>query len=557
MMSPGQAESVRYIAQTFLAESHYKILYETLARKWDRLHSLSAAVRLMQTYGVELSEEELASLSGMDEGQQINALVAKMPKQSNDQFQHFFLQLQLLVSTAMRVRRALEEGRPDEVAQALEDADATGIATYILRVAVVQAGNEVSALKNNFELWRKEADMKMGRLIRGQQDALAAQKKLAHAQAELDKHTRISNTRSSKFVLAFAATDDKALMGLVFNNYVTIAKVLAMERRVEEEYSLRMTKLENNMVEFKVKQLEKNNNTIMKQWRGDQAELQKETFAIWRREAEDQKFLRDSATKVEEMQHKLANAKASQRENAKKVLASFSQATERGLLELAVQVWREEVKESKLQQNIVQEQSTFENKLKDLSRAKREKLKGFMCLVAGSSDSGCLSMALQTWQEFVENTRTEKALETELEGKVQKLAFFAEHNKKNGMTAVSKAAEAVEAAVLIRHFGTWRTWARMESVMRKHHSLIDAKRSQLVGVQQMFRDFAKQLEAGVKAEGPSTRAFDQPGRNTPTKRLSKTDVSSSLPDIHKSSSGRRGRDASKSAGSPPKQGSQG
>jgi len=46
-----------------------------------------------------------------------------------------------------------------------------------LRVAIVQAGTEVQTLKSQFEAWTTEADNKMGRLIRGQQDNLTAQKK--------------------------------------------------------------------------------------------------------------------------------------------------------------------------------------------------------------------------------------------------------------------------------------------------------------------------------------------------------------------------------------------
>merc|ERR1719323_1168620 len=103
-------------------------------------------MKLMQKYGVTLTPQEEERLSRMDEAQQINALVMKMPQQSNDQFQQFFLQLQLLVSTATRVRQGLEDGRTDVVKEALEEADAMAISPYILRMAIVQAGSEVTNL---------------------------------------------------------------------------------------------------------------------------------------------------------------------------------------------------------------------------------------------------------------------------------------------------------------------------------------------------------------------------------------------------------------------------
>merc|ERR550514_696292 len=110
------------------------------------MSSLSAALKLMEQYGVVITQEETERMSQLSEAQQISSLVSKMPQQSNEQFQHFFLQLQTLVSTASRVRKALEEGNDAEISQALTEAESTGISTYILRMAIVQAGTEVKTL---------------------------------------------------------------------------------------------------------------------------------------------------------------------------------------------------------------------------------------------------------------------------------------------------------------------------------------------------------------------------------------------------------------------------
>jgi len=538
--SQSHADSVRYVAQTFLGDRQYKKLYETLAQKWDRLHSLSAAVRLMQTYGVELSDEDMAALSDKDEAQQINELVSRMPKQSNDQFQHFFLQLQLLVSTAMRVRRALEEGRPDEVAQALEDADATGIATYILRVAVVQAGNEVVTLRNQFDSWIKEADSKMGRLIRGQQDSLAAQKKLAAAQAELSRYTALSNARAAKVVIAFAADDERAFVSIIFNSWTSTSRKLVMERQVEEEYSARLSALENHLTKFKEKQLANSNNMLLKRIQEDQACLVKDVWSIWRREAEDAKFMRESGDKVAALQDKLSHIKASQRENAAKVMASFSSASDAGLKEMALKCWIEEMKETRIQKEIEKEQADFSHKMKALNESKTETTKQIMSMMAGSSDQGLQALTLQGWQKVTEEIRREKVLSETLADRAMKLVNFSDRNKGRAFGAVTLAASALEEGVMIRYLGAWRTWAKMENVMRKHHAMIEGKRQQLVGVQQMFRDFAKQLEGPSKEK---TQAIETAPGKSEGKRLSKSQGTTSLPDIHTTGSGRRVKDS--------------
>merc|ERR1712100_251378 len=94
----------------------------------------------------------------LDEAAMIDSLVSRMPQQTKEQFEHFFLQLQLIVSTATRVRTGLEEGHPKVVEEALNDAEQTGIISYILKMTLVQAGTEVSALRMQHENWTRDTD---------------------------------------------------------------------------------------------------------------------------------------------------------------------------------------------------------------------------------------------------------------------------------------------------------------------------------------------------------------------------------------------------------------
>merc|ERR1719235_3153095 len=81
----------------------------------------------MEQYGVTITPAEEQKLFAMDEGAMIENLVGRMPQQTKEQFEHFFLQLQLIVSTATRMRSALASGTTQGIEQALQDADRTGI----------------------------------------------------------------------------------------------------------------------------------------------------------------------------------------------------------------------------------------------------------------------------------------------------------------------------------------------------------------------------------------------------------------------------------------------
>merc|ERR1719221_2077967 len=141
----------------------------------------------------------------MGEVQMIDALVGKIPQQSKEEFQHFFLQLQLIVSTATRVRQALADGRPDLVEQAVEEADKTGIAQYILEMAIVQVGSEVANLTQQHQAWVKDSQQQMSKNLRGQEDLMTAKTKLAAAQQELSKFQVNQNEKTRQVLMSLAS----------------------------------------------------------------------------------------------------------------------------------------------------------------------------------------------------------------------------------------------------------------------------------------------------------------------------------------------------------------
>merc|ERR1740121_2951 len=86
---------------------------------------------------------------------------------------------------------------------------------------------------------------------------------------------------------------------------------------------------------------------------------------------------------------------------------------------------------------------------------------------------------------------------------------------------------------MIRHFMVWKLDARKEKALRSHQAKIDAKRQQLVGVQEMFRQFASKLESGLKSTaGDGTTRDWREGKPPTAKALHKGQPDGvSLPDI--------------------------
>merc|ERR1712054_253422 len=138
----GLAGAVKLVVKTFLEQKHYQQLHGYLSEEWSNCHSLTAAVRLMEAHGVYVSPDEEQRLANLPEDRMIDALVMRMPQQSREQFEHFFLQLSLIASTTTRLRAALESGDERAVEDVLDSAENVGILPFLLKMAVAQAGQE-------------------------------------------------------------------------------------------------------------------------------------------------------------------------------------------------------------------------------------------------------------------------------------------------------------------------------------------------------------------------------------------------------------------------------
>jgi len=137
-------------------------------------------------------------------------------------------------------------------------------------------------------------------------------------------------------------------------------------------------------------------------------------------------------------------------------------------------------------------------------------------------------MTLDAWKEAWDDAKREAAISEALAQAEMKMGAFKSRNKAGAMGAQERASYQQELGTLTRVFSAWKLDTKMEKALLYHGNSIDSKRQQLVMVQQMFRNFAVQLESGLK-EDNSGRTFEQ---RTPKKKLSKGDGSVSLPDIH-------------------------
>jgi len=539
----GLSASVKYMVSNLLADKHYCKISSSLATRWDRFQSMTAAMKLMEQHGVHITPEEEQRLSGLTEPQMIESLVSKMPQQSKEQFQHFFLQLQLIVSTATRTRGALEQGRADLVEQAMDDADSTGISQYILKMAIVQAGSEVNNLKKQHAAFVKDAEGKMARLVKGAEDCQIAKERLAKAMGELAVFSASANENIKKVLMAFAGGSRTALLHSVLNTWHNYCKKMKVENEIYEEYREELESAEKRLIDAKADQLKSITNMVERRHAGAKGGLMGEVFQVWKDEVEEAKVRAASAGAVAALEAKLAACADSAAANAKRVLARCGAATGVGLRDMCWHEWK--TYHAYYQKNLAEEQAVKaeEERIAAFLASHKEKGKGLMSSISAATDSGLLHEVVLAWYEYYKEEKQVNEYAEYMNQTNSRFGAFGDRNKKGAKSVMDRAHEHQSTMLYLKVFGAWRLHTHLEQKQKAHQSRIDGKRQQLVGVQQMFRNFAKQLESNIQA-GDSGRLGGKedieknakyksrgPSRNTMALDDSKYG-SVSLPDIH-------------------------
>jgi hypothetical protein len=488
----------------------------------------------MEQYGVKISPEEEKRLYAMDETTMIESLVSRMPQQTKEQFEHFFLQLQLIVSTATRIRTALEEGTPAVIQEALEDADQTGILPYILKMSTVQAGTEVTALKAQHENWTTDTESRMSKLLRGQDDAMQAQKQLAAAQAQLGHFQGSHKDKAYKAMMGVAGKNDRAAMDACITNWKAVVDRTKKEAEIRIEYEERIEASQKRLFDYKQSQKGNAKGVLLRQAAAGDSALIGEVFAYLCKEPQQRKADEEAAKKLAEIEAKLSAQAGKNKGNAKAVLMRNLASGDNMLMDVCMEAWKGwlvDYKKNKDQEDAVK---AAEQKVADFMKSKSEGAKGVIDRMNAATDSGLVEHIISTWVQYFKDMKKAEEMEAILNGANSKFGAFSERNKAGAMSAGQKAQAVKEYGLLNHSMCLWSEFCKVERLLRYYQTRMEGKKHQLSGLQTMFRNFATQLETGLKDGTPRDAASIKNG----SKKMSKSDNTVSLPNIHKPNSGK-------------------
>jgi len=500
--SSGLAGAVKIVVQTFLQEKHYQDLHVHLSDQWSHCHSLSAAVRLMEAHGVYITATEEANLAKLPEESMIEVLVTKMPQQSREQFEHFFLQLSLIASTTTRLRHALETGNSHAVEEVLEAAEDTGILGYILKMAVAQAGIEAKAHEEELDKYMTVMTDKMDPLMECQAKALSVQKALSAAKSELGIGQAEAKEKSKNVLMNIVGGKTEAFRNAVFVEWASCVKREKKMREVREEYEEEIKAAQGRLNDYIEKQLGIMRNMLNSQSAEGLKVLMTECFHAFVAQVEDKKREIEKAKEMEALEKSIKDFGAEQSAKSKKVLSRMNAGSEQGLLALTFAAWvqfHEDYKKNKDMEDAVREK---EKMVADFMAKQNEGAKSVLSRMSDGNDSALIQTCWKAWLEFYTEIKKANEMQELMNANADKFGSFNKQNKAGSMTTSQRIAANQDEQVIIIVILMWKMHVKVNLMKQWAKEKNNKKKQQLVGVKGLFKNFANELESGLREGTP-------------------------------------------------------
>merc|ERR1719198_1539566 len=149
----------------------------------------------------------------------------------------------------------------------------------------------------------------------------------------------------------------------------------------------------------------------------------------------------------------------------------------------------------------------------DFLAKKKDEAKGVLDRMNASTDSGLVEHVISSWVQMWKDEQDALKMERLMAENEARFASLAGRQKDNAKGVQQRVNEQMDLNLMLKHFSSWATDTKLERIMRHYNGKMESKKQQLQSVQHLFKNFATQLDQGLKGEGDSAR--DSGGRSKP------------------------------------------
>merc|ERR1719160_689938 len=206
-------------------------------------------------------------------------------------------------------------------------------------------------------------------------------------------------------------------------------------------------------------------------------------------------------------------------------MARMSSGSDSALLQVVVTSWGQYIadyKKNKEEEDKIKEQ---ERQFAEFMAKKKEGAKQVLDKMNAATDSGLVEHVMSSWAQKYREDQEARKMEAIMAENEARFGALNGRQKENAKGVMGRVNEEMALNLMLRHFSYWATDTKSERIMRHYNSKMESKKQQLQSVQHLFKNFATQLDQGLKGDGDSAR-------NSGSRRRS-DDGGVQLPEIQK------------------------
>mmetsp|Transcript_103597 Transcript_103597/g.195069 ORF Transcript_103597/g.195069 Transcript_103597/m.195069 type:complete len:578 (+) Transcript_103597:113-1846(+) len=500
--------------QQFLDEWYYRILNSSLAKTLDQKTALTILLDVFELLGVKLDDRQ--SILALDEEDGlVNCLVNLMPHQMCEDFDNISLQLQTVVHSVARVRRAAEGSDESSLQEIFEEGDVlnSGLLQQILKASVVEASRRVDRLRKIHVSWRRSMEIRIDRLWKASEEAQHATQQLIAIEAQLEDAGAGQKQKSKSMLMNMASENAKTLLKSAFSGWAGVYLKWKAEKLMRERFEQQIKDAEDKYIQYKAAQISNISGVLLRSAMEENSSLLAGVFKVWWDEIASKQMDAESKAKLKAVEDKLKQMAEAQTANAKRVMTRFTSGNEKALLGLCTQSWVKFVYDYHKEKELEDAVKKKEQEVKDQLAQKKEETKAVLNRMLGASENGLKSLMMQNWIQFYQDEKKAKEMEAALLDVDTKLKALNLRQTQNARGVQTRINDQVKLALCMRVFGNWLLETKASRIKSYFTDKLEKKRRQLNGVQQLFRSFSKQLEEnlGGEEDGSSARTLTGAG----------------------------------------------
>merc|ERR1719399_2304719 len=271
-----------------------------------------------------------------------------------------------------------------------------------------------------------ETDSKMAQLLRGQDDAMQAQKQLAAAQAQLGHFQGSQKDKAYKAMMGVAGKNDKALLDAMITNWKSVVDRVKKEAEIRVEYQERIEAAQKRLFDYKQSQKGNAKGVLMRQAASGDGALVGEVFGYLCKEPQQRKADEEAAKKLAEIEAKLAAQAGKNKDNAKAVLMRNLAQGDNMLMDVCIEAWKSWLVEYKLNKDSEDAIKAAEQKVADFMKNKSDGAKSVIDRMNSATDSGLVEHVMSTWAQYFRDEKKAEEMEALLNGAQSKFGAFSE-----------------------------------------------------------------------------------------------------------------------------------